>query len=131
MPEILTKAQSRVYDNTGGMEPPEKMREIIDALREAGFIEEIEQKSNIISDNVKGIVQIHVNNATLYDRFGIRCNVRDRLCDSKLRVVKSREGYGMDKLEAILKALKSEMNMMPGPQPGMLDAALTPVRKNP
>ena len=131
MPEVLTKAQSRVYDNTGGMEPPEKMREIIDALREAGFIEEIEQKSNIISDNVKGIVQIQVSNSTLYNRFGIRVQTRDQLCDSKLRVVKSRDGYGMAKLESILKALKSEMNMMPGPQPGMLDAALSPVRKNP
>ena len=131
MPESLTKAQSRVWDATGGMEPPEKMREIIDALHETGFVEEIEQKSNLISDNVKGIVQIRVSNATLYNRFGIRIETRDHLCDSKLRVVRSREGDGMKKMIETYKALKSEMNMMPGPQPGMLDAALSPVRKNP
>ena len=87
MPESLTKAQSRVWDATGGMEPPEKMREIIDALHETGFKEEIDQKSNLISDNIKGIVQIKVHNATLQKRFGIRINTRDVLCDSKLRVV--------------------------------------------
>ena len=129
MPEILTKAQKGAYDSSGGIEAPEKMKEIITELHDVAFDKSVDQKSKLISDNVKGIVQIQVFNDTLYNRFGFRVSTRDKLVDSKLRVVKSRDGYGLERLEAVLKSLKSEMNMMPGQPPGILDAALT-VRKN-
>ena len=129
MPEILTKNLPRGYEQPPA-EAQEKMKEIITEIERVGFDERLASKSVLISDNIKGIVQIRVDNAYLYNRFGIRIGIRDELCESKLRVVRSRDGKGIIALESLLKALKSEMNMMPAPPTGMLDAALTPVRQN-
>jgi hypothetical protein len=128
MAKTLTKTISNAY-GPQDIEAQEKMKEIITEIERVGFDEQISQKSNLISDNVKGIVQIKVDNDYLYNRFGFRIGVRDQLVDAKLRTVKSRDGFGMMKLEALLKSLKSEMNMMPAPPMGALDAALS-VRKN-
>ncbi len=119
----LTKGLGGAYEPTPG-EAPEKMKEIITEIERVGFDEQIAQKSNLISTNIEGIVQVRAHNNYLQKRFGIRIGVRDELVDSKLRVVKSRDGFGMMKLEALLKSLKSEMNMMPAPPPGFGEAAL-------
>ena len=81
-----------------------------------------EQKSNIVSINVRGINRATAFQAYMEDYYGFRINALDALIESKLLVVKSRDGWGTEKLTQLMSTLQSKIETNIGmPQASVTD----------
>ena len=81
-----------------------------------------EQKSNIVSVNVRGINRAMAFQAYMEDYCGFRINSLDTLIESKLLVVKSRDGWGTEKLTQLMSTLQSKIETNIGmPQASVTD----------
>ena len=116
----LEEDMARDWEEIGS--EPEKASEIVNAVDQIFTDKTKEQKSNLISRNIRGITRAQSLQAYLTKYYGFRIDVLDALIDSKLLVVKSREGWGTEKLTHLMSTLQSKVETNIGmPQPNIAD----------
>ena len=119
MPQ-LEEDMARDWENVSG--EPEKASEIVKEMDTIFTDKTAEQKSNLASINVRGINRAHAFQSYLEDYYGFRLLPLDVLIDSKLKVVKSRDGWGIEKLTGMMSTLQSKIETNIGmPQPNVVD----------
>ena len=116
----LEEDMARDWEQVEGEQ--EKASEIVKEMDTIFSDKTAEQKSNLISLNIRGINRAHAFQAYMMDYYGFRILPLDVLIHSKLKVVKSREGWGVDKLTQMMSTLQSriETNIGMSP-PNMVD----------
>jgi len=80
------------------------------AIRELGealFLKYDEKTSNLTDENIQGIIRCNTLNDYMQERYGIRYTVLDTLIDSKMKLVMSRNGYGVDKLIELIQSIQA------------------------
>ena len=100
----------------------EKASEIVKEMDSIATEKTIEQKSNIIAVNVRGINRAEAFQSYMENYYGFRIRSLDRLIESKLLVVKSRDGWGTEKLTQLMSTLQSKIETNIGmPQASVTD----------
>ena len=88
---------------------PEKVSEMVSEIDRILSLKTQDQKSNLISMNIKGINRAESMQNYLENYYGFRIGVLDALVDKKISIVKSREGWGVGKALEGLKTLQSHI----------------------
>ena len=88
---------------------PEKVSEMVSEIDRILSPKTQDQKSNLISLNIKGINRAESLQEYLTTYYGFRIGVLDALVNKKISIVKSREGWGVSKSLEGLKTLQSHI----------------------
>ena len=116
----LEEDMARDFETVPG--ETEKASEIVKEVDSIFTGKTKEQKSNIVSINVRGINRAMAFQSYMEDYYGFRINSLDTLIESKLLVVKSRDGWGTDKLTQLMSTLQSKVETNIGmPQASAVD----------
>ena len=87
----------------------EKVSEMVSEIDRILSLKTQDQKSNLISLNIRGITRAEALQTYLDRYYGFRLEVLDALIEKKISVVKSREGWGVGKSLEGLKTLQSHV----------------------
>lgn len=87
----------------------EKFSETVEALDTHLCNEHLEQKANLIGENISGIMQGKSLNNFLFEYYGFRIEAVDNLINDKLPLSNSLEATGTNNWIRSLEALKVEM----------------------
>jgi hypothetical protein len=88
---------------------PEKISEMALAIDRITADLSQDQKSNLISVNIKGITRAEALQNYTATYYGFRIGGLDALIDKKISVVKSRDGWGIDKTLRGLATLQNKI----------------------
>ena len=88
---------------------PEKISEMALAIDRITADLSQDQKSNLISLNIKGITRSEALQTYTATYYGFRIGSLDALIDKKISVVKSRDGWGIDKTLRGLATLQNKI----------------------
>jgi len=74
-----------------------------------------DKTSNITDENIKGIIRCRALNDFMLEKYGINYSVLDTICDNKMKLQISRNGYGIEKFIEIVKSIQAtfEQTQMP------------------
>jgi hypothetical protein len=104
---ILEKVMAR--DANIDQHEPEKISEMALAIDRIASETTQDQKSNLISLNIKGITRAEALQKYMETYFGYRIETLDALIDKKIAIVKRRDGWGIDKTLKGLSTLQSHV----------------------
>ena len=104
---ILDKMMARDPDIP--VQEQEKVSEMVSEIDRILSLKTQDQKSNLISLNIKGINRAEALQTYMQNYYGFRIRVLDALIDKKISIVKSREGWGVSKSLEGLKTLQSHI----------------------
>ena len=104
---IIDKVMAR--DANIEREEPEKISEMAMAIDRIASETTQDQKSNLISRNIKAITRAEALQTYMQTYFGYRIETLDALIEKKIAIVKSRDGWGIDKTLKGLSTLQSHV----------------------
>jgi hypothetical protein len=76
-------------------------------LGEGLFDNYSDKTSNITDENIKGIIRCRALNDFMLEKYGIRYSVLDKICEDKMSLQLSRNGYGVEKFIEIVKSIQA------------------------
>lgn len=95
---------------------PERQKEITEtntfplAIAELGeglFEHYSDKTSNITDENIRGIIRCRALNDFMLEKYGVRYSVLDKICEDKMSLNISRNGYGVEKFIEIVKSIQA------------------------
>jgi hypothetical protein len=76
-------------------------------LGEGLFENYSDKTSNITDENIRGIIRCRALNDFMLEKYGIRYSVLDKICEDKMSLQISRNGYGVEKFIEIVKSIQA------------------------
>lgn len=76
-------------------------------LGEGLFDNYADKTSNITDENMKGIIRCRALNDFMLEKYGVRYSVLDKICEDKMSLQLSRNGYGVEKFIEIVKSIQA------------------------
>jgi hypothetical protein len=95
-------------DNTREIPPEQNTFPLaIQELGEGLFENYLDKTSNITEENILGIIRCRALNDFMLEKYGVRYSVLDKICEDKMNLNISRNGFGIEKFIEIVKSIQA------------------------
>lgn len=111
----VNKSIEYEIDKKEDIQPDNTFSMAIQELGESLFENYEDKTSNLSEENITGIIQCRALNDFMHEKYGIRYTVLDSITDNKMKLVISKNGYGISKFIEIVKSIQAtfEQNQYP------------------
>jgi|WetSurMetagenome_2_1015567.scaffolds.fasta_scaffold36828_1 hypothetical protein len=97
-----------MQDNTREIPPEQNTFPLaIQELGEGLFENYLDKTSNITEENILGIIRCRALNDFMLEKYGVRYSVLDKICEDKMNLNISRNGFGIEKFIEIVKSIQA------------------------